>query len=263
MELKTLIVGGVVIFTILVVSIILFIFLYQKRYYEHFREKEQLQSQFQQELLRTQLEIQEQTLKNISQEIHDNIGQVLSLAKLNLTTMDMTKQDELWDKMINSKKLVSKAIQDLRDLSRSLNTDNIVAMGLIRAIEYELELIRKSGEYKTVLDITGTVVRLDAQKELIIFRIVQEVVNNILKHAGAKTIMVTAAYDSTFELKIADDGNGFDLSEMSSAATNSLGLRNMQARAKMIGASFRINSIKGEGTEVIFHIPLNSLNATV
>ena len=107
--------------------------------------EQKIKSDFQQTLLQTQLEIQEQTLKTISEEIHDNIGQALSLAKLKLNTVDFTKQEQLIEKITDSKNLVSKAIQDLRDLSRSLNTDNIAAMGLIRAIEYELELFRKSG----------------------------------------------------------------------------------------------------------------------
>src|SRR5262245_47425278 len=133
-----LIIGGAVISSLLVIFIIMFFLLYQKRYYRYLQEKVKLQAQFQETLLQSQIEIQEQTLKTISQEIHDNIGQVLSLAKLNLSTMEIMRLDELQEKIITSKKLVSKAIQDLRDLSKSMNTDNIEALGLVRAIEYEL-----------------------------------------------------------------------------------------------------------------------------
>src|SRR4051794_32457242 len=83
-----LIVGGFVIISLLVFFIIVFISLYQKRYYKYLREKEALQISFSQELLQTRLEIQEETFKTISQEIHDNIGQALSFVKLNLTTVD-------------------------------------------------------------------------------------------------------------------------------------------------------------------------------
>ena len=221
-------------------------------------EKQELQSQFQKTILQTQLEIQEQTLKTISQEIHDNIGQVLSLAKLNLNTMDISKTDELQDKILNSKNLVSKAIQDLRDLSRSLNTDNIAAMGLMRAIEYELELIRKSGVHQTQLNIEGTIIRLDAQKELIIFRIVQETINNIIKHANAKNIFIDAVFKSNLELSIKDDGDGFDKIEKETNLPSGMGLKNMESRAKMIGAEFSINSLSGNGTQVILQIPLNN-----
>lgn len=258
-QIKDLVIALTILFLIVGAFILSFFLIYKRNQNRKQIEIENLNK----EILVTQLEIQEQTLKNISQEIHDNIGQVLSLAKLNLNTMDITEQDELVDKIATSKILVGKAIQDLRDLSRSLNTDNITAMGLISGVEYELELIRKSGVYKTVMDIAGSVVRLDAKKELIIFRIVQEALNNIMKHAKAKTIKVSAAYNTELELKIADDGNGFDATGITGNTTTSLGLRNMEARAKMIGADFRIFSKSGIGTEVLLNIPLNNINNAV
>jgi two-component system, NarL family, sensor kinase len=212
-------------------------------------ERENLQ----QELLRTQLEIQEQTLKNISQEIHDNIGQVLSLAKLNLNRMDPSKPNDLEEKIKDSKNLVGKAIQDLRDLSKTLNTDNIESIGLLKAIGYELDMIGKTGSHQTDLKTKGNIIRLDAQKELILFRIVQEVLNNILKHADAGNISVQANYESRqLELVIDDDGNGFDLNPLNDPDNQAagLGIRNMHNRAKMIGADFSISSTLGEGTKV-------------
>src|SRR6187551_1859556 len=95
----------------------------------HEKEMYDLKAQYERTLFQSQLEIQEQTFRNISQEIHDNIGQVLSLAKLNLNTMDCNNPEALQVKINDSKQLISKAIQDLRDLSRSLNTDYVVEMG--------------------------------------------------------------------------------------------------------------------------------------
>jgi len=96
-----------------------------------------MKSQFEQELLQTQIEIQEQTLKTISQEIHDNVGQVLSLAKLNLNTFEANPEG----KLKNTKELVSKAINDLRDLSRSLHGEKIGEIGLQEAIVNELKIL--------------------------------------------------------------------------------------------------------------------------
>ena len=141
--------NSIVIGTILLLFLTLFIIVNLLLYYHkrkrHYVENENLKTEFKQTLLQTQLEIQEQTLKNISQEIHDNIGQALSLAKLNLNTMPPTNDEALQQKILNSKELVSKAITDLRDLSRSLDTDYVQEMGLQRAIEYELEMIKKTG----------------------------------------------------------------------------------------------------------------------
>jgi signal transduction histidine kinase len=222
------------------------------------REKQEIQTQYQQTLLQTQLEIQEQTLKNISQEIHDNIGQALSLAKLNLNTMPPTNDEALQQKILNSKELVSKAITDLRDLSRSLDTDYVQEMGLQRAIEYEMEMIRKTGTIETNMIVEGTLFRLEKQKELILFRIVQETFNNILKHANAKSIYVNIIYsDSAFTLVIKDDGKGVNLQPFNDGENNNfgLGIRNMHSRAKLIGGDFNMSSNIGEGTKVKIVLP--------
>jgi two-component system, NarL family, sensor kinase len=247
---------------VVAVGIIILILLYQKRQLSHFNEKNQMRSNSEKELLRTQLEIQEQTLKTISQEIHDNIGQVLSLTKLNLNTIDFTKPAELQEKITDSKNLVSKAIHDLRDLSKSLNTDNIAAMGLVRVIEYELEMIRKTG-FATLLEVTGDTIKMEPQKELILFRIVQETLNNIIKHAEAKRITVIMTYSADkLELQVQDNGKGTDLSSLNDNADSSfgLGIRNMHNRAKLIGAEFTMSSSIGKGTVVSVIVPLNNHN---
>jgi signal transduction histidine kinase len=217
-----------------------------------------MQHEFSQTLLQSQLEIQEQTLRNISQEIHDNIGQALSLAKLNLNTMSLDDTEQLLQKIGNSKELVSKAIVDLRDLSRSLNTDYVEEMGLIRSVEYELEMLRKGGTHQTGLVIEGSVYRFDKQKELITFRIVQEVLNNIIKHAKAGRIDVYALYNGdALELSITDNGQGVDLSPLNenNSGNFGLGIRNMHNRAKLIGATFSMSSSIGNGTTVKINLP--------
>jgi len=242
-----------VLLSILFGFIFYFIHTYRKKQKENLIEQKNLKMLFEKELLHTQLEIQEQTLKNISQEIHDNIGQALSLAKLNLNTMPPTNDEALQQKILNSKELISKAIVDLRDLSRSLDTDYVQEMGLQRAIEYELEMIRKTGIIETSMIVEGSLFRLEKQKELILFRIVQETFNNILKHAGAKSINVNINYAPTsFTLIVKDDGKGVNLQPLNEGENNNLGLgiRNMHSRAKLIGADFKMSSIIDEGTEV-------------
>jgi len=251
--------GGTIAFLVLAGFIIFFSILYLKRRNRHIVEKNQMQANYTQELLRSQLEIQEQTLKNISQEIHDNIGQALSLAKLTLSTV-ITNDEIILDKIKNSKQLVSKAISDLRSLSHSLDTDYVKDMGLQRAIEYELEMIRKSGEMETNLKIEGSPVRLDKQKELILFRIIQESLNNIIKHANASKINVELEYGSSeVRLQMTDNGGGVDLGPLDEGESRfGLGIRNMHNRAKLIGADFKMQSALGEGTIVRIVLPLEN-----
>lgn len=241
---------------VLFLSITLFIFYlsYNKRKFKFIRERQKLQSDFQQELLRTQLEIQEQTFQNISQEIHDNIGQMLSLVKLNLNTADFNELPTAIEKVQRSKEIVSKAISDLRDLSKSLNPDIIRKIGVNGAVERELLIVAKTGQYEVNLSQDGNYYRLDPQKELIIFRIFQEVLNNIIKHAKAKTVNVTLEYlPDIFNLTVSDDGKGFDTGWLDSY--RGLGIQNMRNRAKLIGADIQFTSALGKGTIISVTLP--------
>ena len=245
---ETAIVIASALFLLLGFFMIMFVYLHKQKQIKNKIEKEQMQLYYNQELLKTQLEIQEQTLRNISQEIHDNVGQVLSLAKLNLNTMDLSKTEQLKDKIDNTLEQVSKAINDLRDLSKSFNTDTIASIGLLRAVEYELEMIRKAGSLQPNFEVTGAARKIEPQRELILFRIVQEVLNNIIKHAAATQINVTATYtEKQLELTIADNGKGFELSadaKNESIATG-LGIGNMNNRARLIGPASALTALRG------------------
>ena len=127
-----------------------FALFYQYRRNKHNQEKQQLTVEFKHALLQSQLGIQEQTMLTISREILDNIGQVLSaLAKLILGTIDVNKPESFTQKITDSRELVGKAIQDLRNLAKGLNTSFINEMGLLRSIEYELDMIKRSGGFIT------------------------------------------------------------------------------------------------------------------
>lgn len=246
---------------IVAIGIIILVLVYQKRQLKYLQEKQQLQHHFHQELLHTQLEIQEQTFKHISQEIHDNIGQILSLARLHVNTMNPEDAGDVTEKIQDADQLIGKAIQDLRDLSKSLNTAFIADVGLLRAIEYELKLIKKITAYSVSFHIEGQPFSLSPQQELILFRIFQEVLNNIIKHAKASEVSLHACYDATnFVLRMKDNGQGFDM--RSDAPTNQaatgMGIRNMKSRAQLIHAAIAIQSAVTQGTAVTVTVPLQT-----
>ena len=254
-DIKLIIITVAFIFTGLAAFIVSFIFLFNKRKNKLINDKIRMQAEFQQALLHTQLEIQEQTLKTISQEIHDNVGQVLSLAKLNLGTFEDTESAYNQTKINDTKQLVSKAINDLRDLSRSLHGDKITELGLQESVANELKILQNTGQYKTELTIIGDGYKLEPQKEMVLFRIVQEATNNAIKHAKAKNINVSMAYQSgLFKLIIRDDGIGFNKDNLQSAQTG-IGLKSMQNRAILIGAVFSIHSSENNGTSISIEIP--------
>ena len=238
-------------FLLVALGIIVLVFVYQKRQTQYLQEKASLKAAFEKELLEAQLEMQELTLKNIAQEIHDNIGQTLSLAKLNLNTINPEKQNSP-EKIANTKELVSKAITDLRTLSKTLHTEAVLSVGLQEAIEMELRLIEKAGVFETALVIGGTPAPLDPQKELILFRAVQEALNNAIKHSEATRIEVHLHYmPAELEVAVKDNGKGFP----AETVEKSSGLRNMQNRAKLIGGNFRLESLH-PGTEIRLNLPI-------
>jgi two-component system, NarL family, sensor kinase len=246
-SLTTLIILGTVIVIVLVSFVVLLSYLFTNKKNKLLKEKELMQSQFQQELLRTQLEIQEHTLKTISEEIHDNIGQVLSLAKLNLNTLPNSSEQKIQD----TKNLVSKAINDLRNLSHSLHGDIIAELGLQQSIANELTIIESTKAFETEFKITGTVFKLDPKKEMILFRILQEALNNCIKYSAAKKITVLLQYlPQLFILQVQDDGKGFDATQ-----NIGIGLKSMLNRTQLIDGTFNLQSTEGEGTLITVELP--------
>ncbi|MEP6947966.1 MAG: ATP-binding protein [Ginsengibacter sp.] len=245
---------------VVAIGIILLVFVYQKKQQLYVREKEQLKVDFEKQILESKLEIQEQTFKYISQEIHDNIGQVLSLAKLTINTMTANDPQILNEKIDSSKKLVGKAIEDLRNLSRNLNTDYITNLGLNISIENEIKILRNASQYEIEVLTKGTAYSLQHQQELIIFRIFQEVLQNIIKHSGATTIAITFYYNpGCFILEISDNGIGFDVFILNESSKNSIGIGvlNMRHRANLVSADLTIDSKPGSGTIVKIKLPVN------
>ncbi len=219
-------------------TIALFFIRYERQKFRYIHRQRQLQ---------TEIEIQEQTFQTISQEIHDNIGQLLSLAKLNLNTADIAN-----DKIQQSKELISESIVALRDLSKSLNAELIKEIGLSKSIQRELSILARSGQYNTSVIEKGKPYRLDNQKELVMFRIFQETLNNIIKHSSAASVTVHLNYSpQCFELVISDDGIGFTANK----PVDGIGLRNMQNRAHIIGARLELKSAAGKGTVISLVLP--------
>jgi two-component system, NarL family, sensor kinase len=244
-------IGGTILVITLVAGIVAFLFIFSNRNWKHQREKQLLQTQFQQALLQTQIEIQSQTLQTISQEIHDNVGQVLSLVKLNLSTLKPEEEKKLLD----TKQLVSKAINDLRDLSRSLYGNKIAELGLPDAIDNELKILQNSGQFKTSFKTEGQRFKLEPQKEMVLYRMLQESLNNAIKHSKAQNISVVLNYSAgLFELTITDDGVGFDTHHLP-VTESGMGLKSMQSRAALIGAQFFVESSKNNGTSINIKLP--------
>lgn len=253
--------SGLVIFiTVVVILLVLFgafiiviIYRYQKRQIAYFTEIEELKVMHQNTLLQSQLEVQEQTFQHIAREIHDNIGQKLTLAKLYLNTLSYLNMDNVRSSVSDSLGLITESISSLSDISRSMGTEVLLNNGLVKGIELELEKLDKTGLYKCDFSISGTEVFFNANAEILIFRIVQECLNNFVKHATGEAISVHLVYSvSHLELIIKDNGKGFDTERRSEGS----GLLNMKKRATMLNGTFGIES-SNNGSVITIKIPIN------
>lgn len=232
---------------ILVFFVVVFVVAFQRRKNKFLIEKLEQEKMFEVELVKSQIEIQEQTFKNIAWELHDNIGQLLSVANLQLNMVLNESPPEIKPQIEESKDILSSSLQEIRALSKTLNNEVVLNQGLRESLEDELARFERLRFLRTSIKIEGNEVSLYKEVEIIIFRILQEFFSNTLKHAFAKKIFVNLYYRPTsLEIIATDDGHGFDLGKVK---TNS-GLQNMKSRAKVIGATFTLSSEINKGTQI-------------
>lgn len=225
---------------VLLCIVLVFLFvIFQKRKNTLLQKQEDAQKQFEKEIAETQIEIREQTLRNISWELHDNIGQLLTLAKIQLQIATPDNIKEVSD-------TISKGLQEVRSLSKLINPDFIKRIELYKIVQLEIDRFNRLNFIKSELKLIGDPHKLDPKVEIILFRILQEFFSNTIKHSKATTLNVSLDYQkNSLSIIAKDDGVGYDTSEDSKKG---IGLLNIQNRAKLINAEVSFNSEIGKGT---------------
>ncbi len=238
----------IVYFTIIILFFmvfgIIFFIAFQRRKNKLLVEKFKSEQRFNEELKDSKLEIQEQTLKNVSWELHDNIGQLLSTAVMQINILSTRVDPNISDSIKDVRALVSDSLQEIRSLSKTLNREVIQNIGLEKSIQVELDRFEKLNFLETEFQITGEEITPNPKDEIIIYRIIQEFLSNTIKHAEASHLKVMLQYTSNnLSITVEDDGVGFDIE---SVQANS-GLLNMKSRAALIDADLIYNSTPGKG----------------
>lgn len=247
---------GTVLITVFAVVMTVFLVINKQRQNRAKLERQQLEFAYNSALLKTKIEMQEQALEFVSQEIHDNVGQVLSFSCLQLANIrNAVTNPDAKASLTENLEIIRQAVKELRMLSHSLNTGMIENKDLEEAIEAELSRIRAFSPIKCKLEVDGSATDLHRETRLLVFRVVQEALQNVIKHAGAKSVTIKMAYSSDkLLLRIIDDGKGIDLSSMN--GHSSLGMTNMHQRAKLLKGELQVSSDGRSGTEVALNIPL-------
>lgn len=238
--------------TIMVFLFVLF-FYFQKRKTAFLIEKMESELHFQSELVKTQIEIKDQTLSEISRELHDNIGQILSVAIMQVN-MHAHQHDRkiAANEWADLKGILSKSIDEIRVLSKIINRDNADRLQFAEAITLDFERIRKLKKIDCSFAVTGEIPAINKEHELIIYRIFQEAVHNVLRHSQSEVIEMTMACTPRhINIVLTDKGVGFAVTGQSAG----LGLRNMKLRSGLIGADLHITS-GPEGTKLELNYPI-------
>ena len=251
-ELEIMITAGVLIFLVFAGIIVFVIIFYQKRRFQYKEDLFKMQSQFNEALMQSQLETHEATLNQISEEIHDNIGQLLSSTKMLLGITERNLEN-IPDTLKTAEQTLGKAIQDLRSLSKSLNKEWLHQFNITDNLKTEVDRINASRTIRAEYFTSTTFLPLQAEAQVMLFRIVQEAVQNCIKHANAQRITIRTLYShEQITVTVDDDGDGF--MQVNQTASG-VGMMNMQHRTKLLGGTIAWNPLT-QGTQVFITLPV-------
>ena len=231
--------------------------IYRKRKMQHLREIQEMNNKFSRELLVAQLETQQQTMQYIGSEIHDNVGQQLTLAFL-YTQQIHLPDSQASERLSSIASIINDSLTDLRSLSKNLIEPSTLKEDLDQLIQKECIQLRNSGFCEIEFSLVKvTDDDLSFAVKSFMFRILQEFLQNSLKHSRCKRIVVELAKKiDTLVLKASDDGTGFDFE---AKRHQGAGLTNMKKRASFIHADLRIESDSSKGTQMKLTIPYTQL----
>lgn len=235
---------------LLVAGVVITMVLANRRHVQQEVKMAQMQVEYEKELRNAEHEVQEQVLSNVARELHDNIGQLLTLIRIQLE-QEKLDDDALVERLAPVDATISDTIDQVRLLSHNLSTEYLETHGLIYALEKEADRLSKLRRFSVHWQVEGEEPAFDKGRRIMIFRMVQEVINNTLKHAVAKNIHIALTTLNGFKLIVSDDGRGFD-KEKVLAEGKGAGLQNMLKRARLAGVELKIESSTGKGSIFTF-----------
>ena len=249
-----LIVYFIVVILLLTTFGIVFFITFQRRKNNFLKEKYEAEKRFEEELTQSKLEIQEQTLKNVGWELHDNIGQLLSVANMQLNILSGSIEESSRRSVADIKEIVANSLQEVRSLSKSLNNEVINYSGLEVSVKNELARFERLNILTPEFNISGETYEIPQKDAIILFRILQEFFSNVIKHSKADKLEISFEYTPTvLNILVADNGQGFDLENVQKSS----GLLNMESRAALINTTFALKSQESEGTYLSLNYPNN------
>lgn len=225
---------------------------FQKNLYRQQLKQEELRNKHQIELLQSNIEVQEAERKRIAKDLHDELGATLSIAKMHLSRLEQMHPD------LDSKGLTIGGVRDIiessitsvRQISHHLMPNQLETFGLIRALESMVDQINQTNQIEIDLEASDYENRMAWEKELALYRVFMELIQNTLKHSEANKVTINyEEKDDFIQVDYKDDGKG-----LPKDIVHGLGLRSIEARIKSVGGTLQLGS--GKGFEAHLKIPI-------
>jgi signal transduction histidine kinase len=196
---------------------------------------------------------QEKERQRVANELHDDLGSLMATIKLHFDNSKASKKDPA---LKNAQKLLEEAYQKVRGMAHSKNSGVMSDQGLLPAVKKMAHVITETNALEVVVEDFGMGDRLENSLELNLFRMVQELVANTIKHAEASKVSIQLTqHEDNLNIIIEDNGKGFDRSKIETGKTG-MGLTTIEKRVEHLEGSFTVDSILGKGTSILIDIPV-------
>lgn len=217
-------------------------------------ELTQARLDFEKEARQVELELREELVSQFSRELHDNLGHQMTGIRLSVENLklDLPEQAASFETLDDQ---LTNASKQIRLLSRSLSQDYVFDLELKQAIQMEIDRYQQLARFKLYWKYNEGPNRMDKAESLVVFRIFQEILTNIQRHAEASEVWIELSQEQGFRMSIKDDGRGFELND-TLLPSKSFGIRNIKKRAAVLGLDCKIITQKGNGCEYQFTKPI-------
>lgn len=254
-DMYVMIIGGTIMLFLLASGIIIFMVMYQRRMLEHRISVQTAETKHQQELFYSTLEAIEDERIRVARDLHDEVGASLGLMRLLVGQMPTTKVSEIEETSTQYKQLIDSTINNVRRISNDLLPQGLEEAGLAFAIEGLCDKIVSASDIDIDLCVDPKVANLGNIINLAVYRLLQELLNNAMKHSEATLIEIIIQKEhSKLKINYSDNGKGFDFAE--AYKKKSLGLKNIETRTKVLNGTAQFETQPNAGLKVRIEIPL-------
>lgn len=261
LELRSLLFGGILVMLLLAITLIVFFVLYQKKYIAQQMYLLQIQSDHQRKLLISSIEAQEKERERIARDLHDEIGSALSTAKLFIGQLQTYEPDPERKQLSGQvRDILTSTLQEVRNITHDLMPDVLRKFGLAEALQHLLDVVAEASSLEVHFGREVTP-QLPYQHELALYRIVQELTHNTLRHAGATRLLLRLWQEEhVLHVSVEDNGRGFAWQSLHTSKEAGIGLKSIEARVSMMAGTLHVASAPDQGTRIRVSIDLQPLS---